>query len=108
MVMACGLADVFEPAGPADDVVFVFTPEPDLAVNDTIPLIVSISAGGRALEQPRLLVTSLTPARLAVTAGGDSLIGLSNGQADLEVRLVSSVVTGVAPDTVIRIQVRNN
>lgn len=106
LLMACGLAEVFEPAGPADDVAFLFTPEPDVAVGDTVPLVVSVTAGGRPLENPSLLITSLTPGRLAVTAAGDSVVGLNPGAADIEVRLVSSIITGEAPDTVLRIQVR--
>jgi hypothetical protein len=103
-VLACGLADVFEPPGPAADIVFVF-PDSVLGVGDTVPFVVVVRTATGELTNPHLRVTSLDPALLQVNSRGDSLIALSQGRAQLDVELVASVITGAAPDTVHDIRV---
>jgi hypothetical protein len=97
-VLACGLADVFEPPGPAEDVVFVFA-DSVLAVGDTVPFVVVVRTATGELANPHLRVASLDPAVLELNSRGDTLIALSQGRAHLDVELVSSVITGAAPDT---------
>jgi len=104
-VVGCALADVFDPPGRAADIIFVFS-DSVLAVGDTVPLVVVVRTAAGDLANPRLRVTSLNPGLLQVNARGDTLMALSQGRALLDVQLVSSVITGAAPDTVQPIRVR--
>jgi len=106
LLAGCGLGDVFKSPGPAAGIVFVFQSDTVLAVDDTIPLVVAVVAVGEILANPRFVVTSLDTTRLVITPSGDTLIGISQGKADLEVRLVGSMITGPAPDTIHPIRVR--
>ena len=105
LAVSCGLTDVFDPPGPAADISFVFA-DSLLAVGDTIPLVVVVHTAAGDLVNPHLRVTSLDPGLLQVNARGDTLMALSQGRALLDVQLVSSVITGAAPDTVYPIRVR--
>lgn len=102
---ACALTDVFDPPGPAADISFVFA-DSVLSVGDTVPLVVVVHTAAGDLAEPHLRVTSLDPTLLQVTSRGDTLIGLGPGRALLDVQLMSSVITGAAPDTVHPIRVR--
>ena len=106
LLAGCGYGDVFKAPGHAVGVVFVFESDTTPAVGDTLPLVISVVAGGAPLVNPRLIVTSLDTMRLVVTPSGDTLIGVRTGPVDLEVRLVGSMITGVAPDTVHSMRVR--
>ena len=99
IVVGCALTDVFDPPGPAADISFVFFGD-TVAVDDTIPLVVVVRTAAGDLADAPLRVTSLDPTLLQVNSRGDSLIGLAPGRALLDVQLVSSVITGAAPDTV--------
>ena len=105
LAVGCGLTDVFDPPGPAADISFVFS-DSLLAVGDTVPFVVVVRTAAGDLANPHLRVTSLDPTLLQVNTRGDTLIALSQGRALLDVQLVSSVITGVAPDTVHPIRVR--
>lgn|GEM_PF-4082968 len=105
LVFGCALTDVFDPPGPAADIVFVFS-DSILTVGDTVPLVVTVRSAAGDVANPRLRVTSLDPGLLQVNARGDTLMALNQGRALLDVQLVSSVITGVAPDTVHPIRVR--
>ena len=105
LAVSCGLTDVFDPPGPAADVIFVFS-DSVLSVGDTVPFVVVVHTAAGDLANPHLRVTSLDPGLLQVNSRGDTLMALSQGRALLDVQLVSSVITGVAPDTVHPIRVR--
>ena len=108
ILAGCGFGDLFRAPGPADGVVFVFhSPTTELVEGDTVPLVVSVTADGTTLANPHLVITSLDTTRLLVTPSGDSLIAVRNGLPQLELRLVASIITGAAPDTVHTIRVRN-
>jgi len=104
-VLGCALADVFDPPGAAADIVFVFS-DSILTVGDTVPLVVVVRTAAGDLANPRLRVTSLDPALLQVNTRGDTMMALGQGRALLDVQLVSSVITGAAPDTAYAIRVR--
>jgi len=104
-VLGCALADVFDPPGAAADIVFVFS-DSILTVGDTVPLVVVVHTAAGDLANPRLRVTSLDPALLQVNTRGDTMMALGQGRAMLDVQLVSSVITGAAPDTAYAIRVR--
>jgi len=104
-VLGCGLTDVFDPPGPAADIIFVFS-DSVLTVGDTVPLVVVMRTPAGDFANPNLRVTSLNPGLLEVNTRGDTLIALSQGRAVLDVQLVSSVIPGAAPDTLTSIRVR--
>ena len=105
VAVSCGLTDVFDPPGTAADISFVLS-DSLLAVGDTVPFVVVVHTAAGDLANPHLRVTSLDPGLLQVNSRGDTLIGIGPGRAMLDVQLVSSVITGVAPDTVHPIRVR--
>ncbi len=105
LAVSCGLTDVFDPPGPAADISFVFS-DSLLAVGDTISFVVVVHTAAGELANPHLRVTSLDPGLLQVNSPGDTLIGLGPGRAALDVQLVSSMISGAAPDTVYTIRVR--
>ncbi|MDP3909188.1 MAG: hypothetical protein Q8Q14_02260 [Gemmatimonadales bacterium] len=101
----CGFGDLFRAPGPADGVLFVFQSDTLLDVGDTVPLVVAVIADGQMLPNPRIVIASSDTTRLAVTPAGDAVIGVRQGLADLDVRLVGSIITGEPPDTVQRFRV---
>jgi hypothetical protein len=105
LLAGCGFGDLFRAPGPADGVVFVFQSDTILSVGDTVPLVVSVIADGQTLADPRIVISSTDTTRLALTPAGDRLIGVRQGLASLEVRLIGSVITGDPPDTVQRVRV---
>ena len=107
ILAGCGFGDLFRAPGPADGVIFVFHSPVELVEGDTVPLVVSVSAGGKALPNPRMVITSLDTTHVRLTAANDSLIGVRRGNAELELRLEGSIITGDAPDTVQTIRVCN-
>jgi len=105
VLVGCALTDVFDRPGPAADIIFVFS-DSLLTVGDTVPFVVVVRTAAGDLANPHLRVTSLNPALLEVNTRGDTLMALGQGRALLDVQLVSSVITGAAPDTVTPIRVR--
>ena len=105
VLVGCALADVFDQAGPAAGLIFVFS-DSLLTVGDTVPFVVVVRTAAGDLANPHLRVTSLNPALLQVNTRGDTVMALGQGRALLDVQLVSSVITGAAPDTVTAIRVR--
>ena len=105
VVVGCALTDVFDPPGPAAGIVFVFS-DSLLSVGDTVPLVVVVRTAAGDLASPHLRVTSLDPGLLQVNTRGDTLMALSQGRALLDVQLVSSVISGEAPDTMYSVRVR--
>jgi len=93
---ACGLADVFRPAG-LNDVVVSYLGATDLSVGARIAPVVSVEVDGAIMPNPRLRFTSSDPTVLALTPIGDTLVACGIGQALLTIRFVSSMVTDTVP-----------
>jgi len=93
---ACGLADVFRPAG-LNDVVVTYCGDTLLAVGTREGVVVRVEANGATIPNPGLSVTSSDSTFLAVTPIGDTLVANKSGDVLLTIRLVSSMVTGTAP-----------
>lgn len=102
----CGFGDLFRAPGPAAGIVFAFQGDTTVAVGDTIPLVIGVLVDGEVLTNPRLVVASTDTTRLTLTPSSDGLIGVRVGAAGLDVRLVGSMITGPAPDTIQSIRVR--
>src|SRR2546426_8232678 len=92
---ACGLADVFRPAG-LNDVVVTYCGDTLLAVGNREAVVVRVEANGATIPNPRLSVSSSDSTFLALTPIGDTLVAKKSGDVLLTIRLVSSMVTGAA------------
>lgn len=101
----CAFGDIFRPAGP-HDVVISYTGDSAFFVGDSLPFAFTVSAGGVLIDNPDASVTSSDTTVFALTAGHDSLIGVSNGSATLTFRLNDPMFTDSVPTRDIRIRVR--
>ncbi|HYT03905.1 MAG TPA: hypothetical protein VEM13_03375 [Gemmatimonadales bacterium] len=93
---ACGLADVFRPAG-LNDVVVTYCGDTLLTVGIREAPIVTVEADGATIPNPRLSFSSSDTTLLGLTPIGDTLVAKKTGGVLLTVRLVSSMVTSTAP-----------
>ncbi len=102
---ACGLADVFRPAG-LNGVVVTYCGDTLLAVGAREAPLVTVEANGVTIPNPRLSFSSSDTTFLALTPIGDTLVAQKSGDALLTIRLVSSMVTGTTPTTQDSIHIR--
>src|SRR5213082_2453449 len=104
--LACGLADVFRPAGP-ESVTIIYVGDTVLHRDSTVPFSILVAAGGTPLDQPHLTMWSSDTTVFDLTAGRDSLTAKSNiASAKLMIRLQSSILTDSAPTLAQAIKVR--
>lgn len=102
---ACGLSDVFRPAG-LNDVVVTYCGDTLLKVGARSAAVVVVKANGAPILNPRLTFSSSDPTVVALTPIGDTLVAQKMGDVLLTVQLVSSMVTSTAPTTRDSIHVR--
>ena len=93
---ACGLPDVFRPAG-LRNVVVHYAGDTILAVGERLAPVVVVEADGAPVPRPRLLFSSSDATVLALTPIGDTLVGCRTGTAVLTIRLVSSMAADSTP-----------
>ena len=104
--LACGLADVFRPAGP-ESVTIIYVGDTVLHRDSTVPFSILVAAGGTPLDQPHLTLWSSDTSVFDLTAGRDALTAKSNiASAKLMIRLQSSILTDSAPTLAQSIKVR--
>jgi hypothetical protein len=103
LTMGCGFDAVLKAPGPAA-VRFVFS-DTLLTLDTTLPLTVTVIAGGVPQAHPYLITFSYNPTVIRLTAGDDSLIALHVGSDSINIRFQSSL-RAVAADTVIPIRVK--
>src|SRR2546430_487704 len=77
LMTGCGFDAVLKAAGPAD-VRFAFS-DTVLVLNTTVPLNVTVIAGGVPQTHPNLVVFAYNPLVIGVTGGDDSLIARRSG-----------------------------
>jgi len=106
VVGACGLADVFRPAG-LNDVVVTYCGDTLLAVGARQPAVVVVRANGATIQNPRLSFASSDTTVLTFTPTGDTLVARTLGHVLLSITLVSSMVTSTAPSSHDSIHVRS-
>ncbi len=102
-MMGCGFDAVLKSPGPAD-VSFVFT-DTLLTVNTTVPLVVTVIAGGVPQTHPYLIAFTYNPSVVGVSAADDSLIPRRSGTDSINIRFQSTLRTA-AVDTIIPIRVK--
>ena len=102
LMMGCGFDAILKSPGPAE-VTFVFS-DTVLVLNDTVPLAVTVIAGGVPQAHPNLIAFTDNPTVVAVTAGDDSLVAQRSGVVNLHLRFQSALRT-VPADTAIPMRV---
>jgi hypothetical protein len=102
---ACGLVDVFRPAG-LNDVVVIYCGDTLLTLGAREAAVAVVEANGTTMPNPRLSFSSSDTTVLAVTPIGDTLVPRKTGNVSLTIQLVSSMVTGPAPTAQDSIHVR--
>ena len=103
--LACGLADVFRPAGP-ESVTIIYVGDTVLHRDSTVPFSVLVAAGGTLLDRPHLTMWSSDISVFDLNTGRDSLKAKSIGTATLMIRLQNSILTDSAPTLAQSIKVR--
>ena len=103
LMMGCGFDAVLKSPGPAA-VTFVFA-DTLLTKGDSLPLVVTVIAGGVPQAHPSLIAYTDNPTVLGVTAGDDSLVAQRQGVVNLNLRFQSSL-RAVPADTAIHVRVR--
>lgn len=104
-LVACSAFDVFEPAG-SSDVVIHYTGPDSLQVGDTAAITVAVLLAGAQVPAPRLRISISNPTVIELLSGLDSIVALKPGNTDLTIRLEHSIFVGEAPDTTVRLQVK--
>lgn len=102
LTMGCGFDAILKSPGPAN-VSFVFS-DTILALNDSLPLVVTVIAGGVPQAHPSLIAFTDNPTVVSVTAGDDSLIARRSGVVNLNLRF-QSTLRAFPADTVIAMRV---
>jgi|ERR1041384_3179481 hypothetical protein len=102
LTMSCGFDAILKSPGPAA-VSFVFS-DTVLTLNTTVPLVVTVIAGGVPQAHPNLITFTYNPSVIGVTAGDDSLVARRSGTDSINIRFQSTLRAGV-DDTVIPIRV---
>ena|SRR5712691_2133549 len=93
---ACGLPDVFRPAG-LKNVVVRYVGDTVLKVGMRVAPVVTVETDGATVPGPRLVFSSSDTTVLALTPVGDTLAACRPGGVLLTIRLISSMVTDSAP-----------
>jgi hypothetical protein len=94
---ACGLADVFASPGPKQ-ILLRYCGDTTLQKGVAVPTLVTATADGAPLSNPRLLFAVSDTSVLALLAGGDSVVGKKNGgRAAVTVQLESTILTDTLP-----------
>ena len=102
LMASCGFDAVLKSPGPAA-VTFVFS-DTLLTLGATVPLTVTVIAGGAPQEHPSLIAFTDNPTVVGLTAGDDSLTAHRTGQTNLDLKFQSSL--RAAAETLIAIRVR--
>lgn len=94
--LACGFADVFRSSG-IERVTITYVGSTVLHRDSTAAFAVVVTAGGATLDRPHLDLASSDTTVFVLTTGQDSLFAKRVGNAQLVIRLESSILTDSAP-----------
>src|SRR5687767_13010730 len=96
VLVACGFADLFNSAK-IGDIVVAYTGPDVMAVGDTVPVSITVTAGGTPLTSARLFITSSDTSIIALSARSDTLFAKDRGFDTLTIRVVASIFTDTVP-----------
>ena len=68
-----------------------------LTVGDTVPVSITVTAGGAALTNARLWITSSDTTIIALSPNSDTLFARDRGFDTLTIRVVASIFTDTLP-----------
>ena len=104
VLVACGFADLFT-AAKIGDIVVTYTGPDVLAVGDTVPVSITVTAGGTPFTDARLSITSSDTSIVALSARSDTLFAKARGFDTLTIRVVASIFTDTVPTILQQIRV---
>jgi len=96
VLVSCGFADLFR-SGEIGDITVTYTGPTVMSVGDTVPISVTVTAGGTPLTDARLWITSSDTSLIALSARSDTLIARARGFDTLTIRVVASIFTDTFP-----------
>ena len=96
VLVSCGLADLLDP-GKIGDVVIAYSGPDVVSVGDTVPISVTVTAGGTPLTDALLWITSSDTSIVSLSARGDTLFARDRGFDTLTIRVVASIFTDSFP-----------
>ena len=104
-LLGCGLADLFR-ADQIGDVSITYTGPDQVNVGDTVPLSVTVTAGGTPMTDVFLSVTSSDTSIIGLSARSDTFYAKAKGNETLTIRVVASIFTDTFPTLEQRIHVQ--
>jgi hypothetical protein len=104
-LVSCGFADLLD-SGKIGDVVIAYSGPVVVSVGDTVPISVTVTAGGTPLTGALLWITSSDTSIASLSARSDTLFARSKGFDTLTIRVVASIFTDSFPTLVQPIRVQ--
>ena len=96
VLVSCGFADLFE-SGKIGDVAVSYSGPTVVSEGDTVPISVTVTAGGTPLTDALLWITSSDTSIISLSARSDTLFAKSKGFDTLTIRVVASIFTDSFP-----------
>ena len=96
VLVSCGFADLFQ-SGKIGDVAIAYSGPTVVSAGDTVPISVTVTAGGTPLTDALLWITSSDTSILSLSARSDTLFAKSKGFDTLTIRVVTSIFTDSFP-----------
>jgi hypothetical protein len=96
VLVSCGFAELLD-SGKIGDVAVVYSGPTTVSVGDTVPISVTVTAGGAPLTDALLWITSSDTSIISLSAGSDTLFARSKGSDTLIIRVVASIFTDSFP-----------
>lgn len=96
VLVSCGFADLLD-SGKIGDVAIAYSGPEVVNVGDTIPISVTVTAGGAPLTGALLWVTSSDTSLISLSARSDTLFARGKGVDTLIIRVVASIFTDSFP-----------
>ena len=104
VLVSCGFADLFRSAR-IGDVTVTYTGPTVLNVHDTVPVSVTVTAGGTPMTDVLLSITSSDTSIIALSARSDTIFARDNGLETLTIRVVGSIFTDSFPTLLQQVRV---
>ena len=104
LTLGCGIDDLFR-SEQIGDIVISYAGPTVVSVGDTVPVTISVTAGGTPLTDARLSIISSDTTIIALSSRGDTLFARDRGWDTLTIRVAASIFTDTLPTLVQPIRV---
>jgi uncharacterized protein YjdB len=104
-LVSCGFADLVH-SGKIGDVAIAYSGPTVVSVGDTVPISVTVTAGGTPLTDALLSITSSDTSLVSLSARSDTLFAKRKGFDTLTIRVVASIFTDSFPTLVQQVRVQ--